>query len=223
MTQIALIGNWGHLKSLRQGVAIFFHPPHLRGTINGFLGLVFIMLRYLIHDSRYKDVWDAWIMFLAIIAGIEIPLRLVLHYPKQRFLFGMDITLTLFFSLDLMLNLIPVMPNEEDELVPEDARRPTFNIKYLRSWFIVDFMAAFPFGLFLTGVPFDTTHGIKALRLLRLTRLLKLAKMVPLIRKWGNLMSLNPSVLRMLLFFLFGQFRRAMACVWIALFGDGHQ
>ena len=81
------------------------------------------MLRYLIHDSRYKDVWDAWIMFL--IAGIEIPLRLVLHYPETTFLFGMDITLTLFFSLDLMLNLVPVMPNEEDELArktPDDLR-----------------------------------------------------------------------------------------------------
>ena len=32
------------------------------------------------------------------------------------------------------------------------------------------FHGGLPFGLFLTGVPFDTTHGIKALRLLRLTR-----------------------------------------------------
>ena len=57
------------------------------------------------------------------------------------------------------------------------------------------------------------------MRLLRLTRLLKLAKMVPLIRKWGNLMSLNPSVLRMLLFFFLVSFAAHwMACVWIALF-----
>ena len=118
------------------------------------------MLRYLIHDSRYKDVWDAWIMFLAIIAGLKSRYGWCCITPKQR-LFGMDITLTLFFSLDLMLNLIPVMPNEEDELVPEDARRPTFNIKYLRSWFIVDFMAAFLSDYFSQVCPLTPHTALK--------------------------------------------------------------
>jgi hypothetical protein len=177
------------------------------------------MLRYLIHDSRYKDVWDAWIMFLAIVAGIEIPLRLVLHYPETDLIFAMDLTLTLFFSLDLIINLMPLLPDEDGEEDEEEIKSSKINFKYLKSWFIVDFMAAFPFGLFLAGIPFDTTHGIKALRLLRLTRLLKLAKMVPLIRKWGAFLSVNPSVLRMFLFFFLVSFAAHwMACGWIALY-----
>ena len=72
---------------------------------------------YRIRDSKYKDVWDAWIMFLAIVAGIEIPLRLVLQYPESNFIFAMDITLTLFFTVDVLINLIPVTAmNEEHSL-----------------------------------------------------------------------------------------------------------
>lgn len=177
------------------------------------------MLHKIIGDSRSKDVWDAWIMILAVIAGIEIPLRMVLHYPETNFLFAMDITLTLFFSLDILINLITMPSKAEEEQNPKESEKSTLNNKYLKSWFLVDFMAAFPFGLFLTGLPFDSTLGIKALRLLRLARLLKLAKMVPLIRKWGNVMALNPSVLRMFLFlFLVSFTAHWMACAWIALF-----
>ena len=91
-------------------------------------------------------------------------------------------------------------------------------MRYLKSWFAVDFIAAFPFGWFLTGLPLDTTHGVKAFKLLKLARLMKLAKMVPLIRKWRNVLHINPSVFRMLLFF-FLIFLAAhwMACGWIAL------
>ena len=40
-------------------------------------------MRYLIHDSRYKDTWDAVIMVLAVVTGIEIPLRLVLEIYER--------------------------------------------------------------------------------------------------------------------------------------------
>ena len=40
-------------------------------------------MRYIIHDSRYKDVWDALVMVLAIVVGVEIPLRLIFDYDPS--------------------------------------------------------------------------------------------------------------------------------------------
>ena len=56
--------------------------------------------------------------------------------------------------------------------------------------------------------------------MIRLFRLLKLAKIVPLIRKWGGHYKLNPSVVRMLVFFLLLIFAiHWMACGWVKLGG----
>ena len=175
-------------------------------------------MRYIIHDSRYKDAWDAWVMILAIVVGIEIPLRLIFEYPQSTFFFWLDISLTVFFSLDVIVNLVPPIPEEDD--APENDGR--INFKYLKTWFTIDFLAALQFALLLVGLPLDNAQGLKVLRMIRLVRLLKLAKIVPLIRKWGRSHALNPSILRLIVFLLLMVFAiHWMACGWISLGGIG--
>ena len=131
-------------------------------------------MRYIIHDSRYKDAWDAWVMILAIVDGIEIPQRLIFEYSQSTFFFWLDISLTVFFSLDVIVNLVPPIPEEDD--APENDER--INFKYLKTWFTIDFLAALPLALLLVGLPLDNAQGLKVLRMIRLVRLLKLAKIV---------------------------------------------
>lgn len=175
-------------------------------------------MRYIIHDSRYKDVWDALVMVLAIVVGVEIPLRLIFDYDPSFFVEAFDLLLTVVFSLDVIINLVPPIP-EEGEALENDER---INYSYLKTWFTIDLLAALPFALLLVGVPLGNGQGLKVLRMMRLIRLLKLAKIVPLMRKWGQFHSLNPSVLRMSIFFLLMVFAAHwMACGWISLGGIG--
>ena len=164
-------------------------------------------MRYVIHDSRYKDIWDAWIMILTLVVGIEIPLRFVFDYGASNFFFGLDLFISFFFFADVLANLVPPVPDEDDAI--EDDNR--INYSYLKSWFIIDLLASIPAFLL---------ESFKLSRMIRLFRLLKLAKIVPLIRKWGGHYKLNPSVVRMLVFFLLLIFAiHWMACGWVKLGG----
>ncbi|MEE3234552.1 MAG: ion transporter [Candidatus Latescibacterota bacterium] len=164
-------------------------------------------MRYIIHDSRYKDIWDAWIMMLTLVVGIEIPFRFVFDYSASSFFFGLDLFISFFFFIDVLVNLVPPIPDEDDAI--EDGNR--INYSYLKTWFIIDLLAAIP-ALLL--------ESFKMLRMIRLFRLLKLAKIVPLIRKWGGYYTLNPSIVRMLIFFILLVFAvHWMACGWVKLGG----
>jgi hypothetical protein len=171
------------------------------------------MSLYFFQSEKFRDQWNALIMILSILAGIEIPLRMVLDIPTLGWIYYMDLLLTFLFLLDLVFNLLPYR-NPMEETMPTEEHSTK---KYLKSWFIIDFLAAIPFSIVLSGFPIDT-QGLKVLRLIRLTRLLKLAKIVPLIRKLEILKSLNPSLLRMVIFFcLLLLVAHWMACGWIAL------
>ena len=158
-------------------------------------------------DSKYLENWHGFLMFLTIIAGIEIPLRMVFDIQGERWI-RIDFFLSLFFILDFIIILISL------DYSIENSQNSFRN--YLRTWFTIDLLAAIPFHLII-GIYFDT-QGLKALRLIRLTRMLKLAKIVPLIRRLEILKSLNPSLVRMILFFFLLLFvAHWMACGWIAL------
>jgi len=164
-------------------------------------------MRYIIHDSRYKDIWDAWIMILAFVVGIEIPLRFVFDYSTSKFFFGLDLFISFFFFCDVVINLVPPIPDDDDAV--EDDNR--INYSYLRTWFVPDLLASIP-ALLL--------ESFKLFRMIRLFRLLKLAKIVPLIKKWGGHYSLNPSIVRMVVFSLLMIFAiHWMACGWVKLGG----
>ncbi len=165
-----------------------------------------------INHEKFRENWSAFIILLSIYAGIEIPYRMVLDIPTQGWIYLFDFILTTSFLLDLIFHMIPKIQIEDIPIHSEPSVR-----EYLRSWFVVDLLAALPISILLTGFPIDT-QGFKALRLIRLTRLLKLAKLVPLIRKLTFLKSLNPSILRIILFFVILIFvMHWMACGWIAL------
>lgn len=169
----------------------------------------------MIQESRHRELWNGFMMLLSIFAGIEIPVRLVLDVPTEGWIYVMDWVMTFFFSVDVLVNLL--IFRDKDDVEKEKEHQP-INKHYLKTWFTVDFLAAIPFGQLITGFSFDTTQGFKALRIVKLTRLLKLVKLIPLIRRWGNLKSINPSMLRMLLFFFLVLFvAHWMACGWIAL------
>ena len=81
-----------------------------------------------------------------------------------------DTTVDLLFLADLILNFFFAYYDEDEKLIYD---RKKIALKYLTGWFIIDFVAIVPFGLFQSR---DYNSLSRLTRLPRLYRLLKLTK-----------------------------------------------
>ena len=63
------------------------------------------MSLYFFQLEKFRDQWNALVMILSILAGIEIPLRMVLELPTLGWIYYMDILLSFIFLLDLSLTM----------------------------------------------------------------------------------------------------------------------
>jgi len=172
------------------------------------------MFKRLKISSRLKDLWDGYIMVLTIFAAIEIPYRFALHLPESKITLAIDLFLLSFFFLDILVNLTPI---RKDPSGNKNWLLKRVDQDYLKTWFIIDLLAAIPFNLFFpTGV--QGSQAFKLLRLIRLLRLLKIVKLVPLIKKWQRFFHFNPGIFRMGIFVIFlFLVSHWLACGWIAL------
>ncbi|MFW6368691.1 MAG: ion transporter [Spirochaetota bacterium] len=152
-------------------------------------------------------LWETGIAVLTVYATIEIPLVIVLDLPRTGYLLGSDIVLTVCFAADLVGRF---------RAAREEGGESTQ--RYLREWFLVDLIAAIPFGTLL-AVPFES------LRLLRLLRLAKLARVNTAARKLRRRFNaINPSLLRMAtLAFWIVMTAHLVACGWLWIGGTGDQ
>lgn len=154
-------------------------------------------------DGRPKQVWDAFILFVTVVAAVETTLRLALQIPLTGVLLALELISTAFFCADMVLNFItPVHVN--GQLV---TSRKGIAIHYLKGWFILDLLSIFPWAIF--GPAWE---GVRLLRLLRLAHIARF------MRKLAKENVMNASVLRMIfLGFWVTLFAHFATCGWIAL------
>ena len=165
------------------------------------------------NQNSIKKIWDIYVIFLTVVAAIEVPLRLVLDYPVPHTLYIFDLVVSGSFMLDVVLNFISAEPGKgsSKRRLALGARR------YLRTWFLVDFLSAVPFDLFTGGA---YTHLNRLFRLLRLLRLLRLSRVAQFMTKLGTTRSMNPVYMRLFFFvFWISLVAHWIACGWIALGG----
>ena len=154
-------------------------------------------------NSRPKQVWDAFILLMTVVAVVEITLRLALQIPLTGLLLAVELFTTACFCADMVLNFItPVYVN--GQLV---TSRKGIAMNYLKGWFILDLLSIFPWSLF--GAAW---HGMRLLRLLRL------AHIASFMQKMAKENLVNASVLRMIfLGFWVALSAHLATCGWIAL------
>ena len=109
------------------------------------------------HDSLFKAVWDWVILAFVIYTTIEIPFDVAFIRPTQdakniaRFgalsalspLAIVNLIVDLFFIIDIPLNFRSASVDKHTEQIICDPKE--IAVLYLKSWFIVDFVAAIPF------------------------------------------------------------------------------
>lgn len=111
-----------------------------------------------------ETYWNSFLFVLLTYSAIEIPLNLVFNYDLHALLL-LNTIVNFIFILDIFNNIY--VSRKKD---PVSGRK-----KYFQSWFLVDFISAFPFELLLElDMIHDDLEFFKIFRILRLIRIIKI-------------------------------------------------
>ncbi len=157
-------------------------------------------------NGKFRYFWDLWIALAATYCAIEIPFRLVINYYPDQILFFADAIVILSFITDIFIQFkTTIIVNGKwvkDGKIIASA--------YLKSWFVVDLLAAIPLGFFFlpaSSLPF---------MLSRLPKILKVLRLFNFKNKWEYTIKLNPGLIRLGLFFYFmGLGVHWISCGWL--------
>ena len=165
-------------------------------------------------ESRGKFFWDICVLISALYVSIEVPVAIVYRLQTSSVISFLNWVVTFIYLLDIVVNFRTSFQSEGKFIRdPQEIAR-----RYLRSWFWIDLVAAFPLSAFLTG---KSIAGIyRMVKLLRLSRLLKLMRITETLRKIGG-SKVNPAILRLvLLVFWVLLAAHIVACGWIFISGN---
>ena len=111
------------------------------------------------HESVFKVTWDWIVLALVLYTAIEIPFAIAFHTretpskgvwkkissgePREIVNFLVDI----MFIVDILINFRTTYEGKKSELTISEPKK--IAIHYLKTWFVVDFVAAIPFDFFI--------------------------------------------------------------------------
>lgn len=174
-------------------------------------------------DNVYKRYFDALLLVFTVFAAIEVPLHLALHYPKTGWRLTLGLVYPIIFSIDIIVTFFTRITVDGKEVTSkrEIAKR------YLRSWFIVDFIAAMPFDLiFVEGWLSELSNAARSLRLfspryiriLLMVRMLRIYHILPFVEHTKKKELFNPGIIRLFFtVFIVLVIAHWISCGWIAL------
>ncbi|KAG7467995.1 hypothetical protein MATL_G00138070 [Megalops atlanticus] len=149
---------------------------------------------WIIHPySDFRFYWDLTMLLLMVGNLIIIPVGITFfkdeHTPPW---IVFNVVSDTFFLIDLVLNFRTGIVKEDNTEIILDPQQ--IKIKYLRSWFVVDFISSIPvdyiFLIVETRIDSDFYKTARALRIVRFTkilsllRLLRLSRLIRYIHQW---------------------------------------
>ena len=176
-------------------------------------------------DSKFKKLWDSLIAIVILYSSICTPYKLAFEDSNTNKEDVVDIIVDILLGIDLVLNFFSAYYDSEENLVKS---RKKIIIKYLKGWFIIDFISIFPFYLIINNNKASSITRLskvskipKIYKLLKLTKLLRITKM----SKKGNVSSItkvflekfkiNANVEKLIFFLLtFILLAHLSTCIW---------
>ncbi|MFZ5629428.1 MAG: ion transporter [Spirochaetota bacterium] len=174
-------------------------------------------------DNTYKRYFDALLLGFTLFAAIEVPLQLALQYPKAGWRQVVGFVYPVIFTVDIIVTFFTTITIDGEEI----TSRKEIAVRYLRSWFIVDFIAATPFDLiFAGGWLSELSNAARSLRLfspryiriLLMVRMLRIHHILPFLQRTNKKDLLNPGIVRLIFtVFIVLVIAHWISCGWIAL------
>lgn len=125
-------------------------------------------------QNTYKLYWDVFITAVLIYSCLMTTLQMALYWdelsPSQK---TANYIVDAFFLIDIFVIFNTAIQDEDLDIIRD---RSVISSTYLRSWFIVDFIAIIPFDLMMNNG--ETANIVRYTRLGRLYKMLKLLKLI---------------------------------------------
>ncbi|XP_035011880.1 potassium/sodium hyperpolarization-activated cyclic nucleotide-gated channel 3 [Hippoglossus stenolepis] len=156
---------------------------------------------WIIHPySDFRFYWDLTMLLLMVGNLIIIPVGITFfkdeHTPPW---IVFNVVSDTFFLMDLVLNFRTGIVKEDNTEIILDPQK--IKIKYLKSWFVVDFISSIPvdyiFLIVETRIDSDFYKTARALRIVRFTkilsllRLLRLSRLIRYIHQWEEVFHMT--------------------------------
>lgn len=165
-------------------------------------------------DGEFKKIWDMTVLLVTIYSAIIIPLSVIFKVFGKPYDSVSIWIVTLVYTADVVINFYTSIPGR-GTLIHD---RRIIAGKYLKSWFAIDVLAAFPVPL--VGVVFPAAGVLNLLRVLRLNRLFKLMRISRSLKRLSG-PRMNPAIFRLvLLVFWIMMAAHTIACGWIIMTGN---
>ncbi|XP_050503214.1 potassium voltage-gated channel subfamily H member 8-like [Diabrotica virgifera virgifera] len=166
------------------------------------------------HYGMFKSAWDWLILMATFYVAVVVPYNA--SFETERPSVVLDVFVEALFFIDILLNFRTTYVNTKGEVV---SAWKTIAINYLRTWFLVDLLAALPFDLLyaLSGaedlLQTSGTLSSSHTHLIKLTRLLRLAR---LLQKMDRYSQYSAMILTLLMLF-FTLVAHWLACIWYVI------
>jgi voltage-gated potassium channel len=146
--------------------------------------------------------WDVLVLAATVFLAVVMPIEAVFDDLDAAWIMVASALISIVLVVDMRRRL--ATPGSE----------------YLRGWFVVDALAAFPFDLIAEAPGIEGTSAVSVIRVLALLRVLRVARLFVLQQRWRVQTSLNPALLRLAFFgFWIALVAHWIASGWIALDG----
>ena len=167
-------------------------------------------------ESRFKIVWEVYLLVTTVAVTIVAPLMVVFDMPMTPILLVFDIVVTITFAVDIVIQFNTGFMHRR-ELVTD---RKMIAKQYIKRWFFWDLIAMLPFSWAFSSSRFATVNRI--FRFFRLARLFKLFGSSKTLNRARKLSLINPAFMRLfLLVFWILVAAHLIACGWIFIGGPG--
>ncbi|XP_072944141.1 voltage-gated delayed rectifier potassium channel KCNH8 isoform X1 [Epargyreus clarus] len=164
------------------------------------------------HYGVFKTFWDWLILIATFYVAVVVPYNAsFVDEGHPRISVTSDVVVEALFIIDIVLNFRTTFVSKKGEVV-SDSKAIALN--YIRSWFVVDLLAALPFDLLYASDVYSGTDSTPGnVHLVKLTRLLRLARLLQKMDRYSQYSALILTLL-MLSFSLVAHW---LACIWFII------
>ncbi|XP_063930893.1 potassium voltage-gated channel subfamily H member 8 isoform X1 [Zophobas morio] len=160
------------------------------------------------HYGMFKSGWDWLILMATFYVAVVVPYN-ASFLNSERPSVIMDVLVEALFFIDIFLNFRTTYVNRKGEVV---SNWRAISLNYLRTWFIVDMLAALPFDLLYALYGEEKSSPFQP-HLIKLTRLLRLARLLQKMDRYSQYSAMILTLL-MLSFTLVAHW---LACIWYVI------
>ena len=175
-------------------------------------------------DDWYSQLWNLLISIILLFTFFATPYRIAFVDKDDEAMLVIDYCIDAIFAIDIILNFFIAYYDSDYILVD---KRKDIALHYIRTWFIIDFIAIIPFNFIFQTSDFNSLARLskiprlyRLIRMFRLVRLLKVARRKSELSKYlGQLATIGVGIERLLIFFVtFFLFCHIIACVWVMIY-----